>query len=47
VLTHPILDQLTQLGLTGMAQTFAELEASGEGATLTHPTGSVCWSIAR
>src|SRR3954463_13153244 len=36
VLTHPILDQLTQLGLTGMAQAFAELEASGEGATLTH-----------
>src|SRR3954470_3074829 len=36
VLTHPILDQLAQLGLTGMAQAFAELEASGEGATLTH-----------
>src|SRR3954451_25235249 len=36
VLTHPMLDQLTQLGLTGMAQAFAELEASGEGATLTH-----------
>ena len=35
MLTHPILDQLTQLGLTGMAQAFAELEASGEGATLT------------
>jgi DNA replication protein DnaC len=36
VLTHPMLDQLAQLGLSGMAQTFAELEASGEGATLTH-----------
>ena len=36
MLTHPILDQLAQLGLTGMAQAFAELEASGEGATLTH-----------
>ena len=36
VLTHPILDQLAQLGLTGMAQAFAELEASGDGATLTH-----------
>src|ERR1700732_464554 len=34
VLTHPMLDQLTKLGLTGMA--FAELEASGEGTTLTH-----------
>jgi DNA replication protein DnaC len=36
VLTHPMLDQLARLGLTGMAQAFAELEASGEGATLTH-----------
>src|SRR5260370_15240517 len=36
VLTHPMLDQLAKLGLTGMAQAFAELEASGEGATLTH-----------
>jgi DNA replication protein DnaC len=36
LLTHPILDQLTQLGLAGMAQAFAELEASGEGPTLTH-----------
>src|SRR5918998_5768704 len=36
VLTHPILDQLAQLGLTGMVQAFAELEASGDGATLTH-----------
>src|SRR5579864_2490998 len=31
-----MLDQLAQLGLSGMAQAFAELEASGEGATLTH-----------
>src|SRR5437660_11300009 len=31
-----MLDQLHQLGLTGMAQAFAELEASGDGATLTH-----------
>ena len=36
MLTHPTLDQLHQLGLSGMAQAFAELEASGEGATLTH-----------
>jgi DNA replication protein DnaC len=35
-LTHPILDQLHQLGLSGMAQAFAELEASGDGAMLTH-----------
>jgi DNA replication protein DnaC len=36
LLTHPTLDQLGQLGLTGMAQAFAELEASGEAATLSH-----------
>src|SRR5690348_15783547 len=36
LLTHPMLDQLTQLGLAGMVQAFAELEASGEGTTLTH-----------
>lgn len=36
MLTHPILDQLTQLGLAGMAQAFAELEAAGESATLGH-----------
>lgn len=36
MLTHPMLDQLAKLGLTGMTQAFAELEASGEGATLTH-----------
>ena len=36
MLTHPTLDQLGQLGLTGMAQAFAELEASGETATLSY-----------
>jgi DNA replication protein DnaC len=36
VLTHPILDQLSQLGLSGMAQAFAELETSDETAALTH-----------
>src|ERR1700745_4133314 len=36
VLTHPMLDQLDQLGLSGMAQAFAELEASDETAALTH-----------
>ena len=36
MLTHPMLDQLTRLGLSGMAQAFTELETSGEGATLTH-----------
>ena len=36
MLTHPMLDQLAKLALSGMAQAFAELEASGDGATLTH-----------
>ena len=36
MLTHPMLDQLDQLGLSGMAQAFAELEASDETATLSH-----------
>jgi DNA replication protein DnaC len=36
LLIHPMLDQLSQLGLAGMAQAFVDLEASGEGATLTH-----------
>jgi len=31
-----MLDQLTQLGLSGMAQAFAEIDASGDGAALTH-----------
>ena len=36
MLTHPTLDQLGQLGLPGMAQAFAELQASGEAADLSH-----------
>jgi DNA replication protein DnaC len=36
VLTHPTLDQLGQLGLTGMAQAFAELQASGDAADFSH-----------
>jgi DNA replication protein DnaC len=36
LLTHPMLDQLNQLGLAGMAQAFTELEASGDAATLSH-----------
>ena len=36
LLIHPMLDQLGQLGLSGMAQAFAELEASDETATLAH-----------
>jgi DNA replication protein DnaC len=36
LLPHPTLDQLNQLGLPGMAQAFAELEASGAAATLSH-----------
>src|SRR5437660_8996663 len=31
-----MLDHLAKLGLTGMAQAFAELDASGDGATLSH-----------
>jgi DNA replication protein DnaC len=31
-----MLDQLAQLGLSGMAQAFADLEATGEAATLSH-----------
>jgi len=31
-----MLDQLGQLGLSGMAQAFSELEASDETAALTH-----------
>jgi hypothetical protein len=31
-----MLDQLGQLGLSGMAQAFAELEAADETAALTH-----------
>jgi DNA replication protein DnaC len=36
LLTHPTLDQLNQLGLSGMAQAFTELEAAGDAATLSH-----------
>jgi DNA replication protein DnaC len=36
LLTHPTLDQLNRLGLLGMAQAFAELEAAGDAATLSH-----------
>jgi DNA replication protein DnaC len=36
VLIHPTLDQLNQLGLSGMAQAFTELEAAGAAAALTH-----------
>ena len=36
MLTHPMLDQLAKLGLSSMTQAFAEIEASGQGATLTH-----------
>ena len=37
MLIHPTLDLLHQLGLNGMAKAFAELEASAEATTLTHP----------
>src|SRR5580693_1962412 len=43
VLTHPMLDQLSQLGLSGMAQAFAELEASDETAALTHADWLGLW----
>ena len=35
--THPTLDLLHQLGLTGMAKGFADIEASAEATALTHP----------
>ena len=37
MLSHPTLEQLGQLGLVGMAEAFAEIEASSEVARLTHP----------
>ena len=37
MLSHPTLEQLGQLGLAGMAEAFAEIEASSEVARLTHP----------
>jgi hypothetical protein len=36
LLTHPTLDQLGQLGLPGMGQAFAELEASSGATALSH-----------
>jgi DNA replication protein DnaC len=37
LLTHPTLDTLRELGLTGMAKAFCDIEASAEAAALTHP----------
>lgn len=37
MLIHPTLDLLHQLGLSGMAKAFGEIEATGEATTLTHP----------
>lgn len=36
MLTHPTIDQLHQLGLTGMARAFTELEANPQSAELSH-----------
>ncbi len=36
MLKHPTLDQLNQLGLTGMAHAFADLEVNGDAASLSH-----------
>lgn len=36
MLKHPTLDQLNQLGLTGMAHAFAELDGNGDAAGLGH-----------
>ena len=36
MLTHPTIDQLHQLGLTGMARAFTELEANPQSAVLSH-----------
>jgi DNA replication protein DnaC len=36
MLNQPTLDQLNQLGLSGMAAAFAEIAASGEAQTMTH-----------
>ena len=32
MLKHPTLDQLNQLGLTGMAHAFSEMESNGDAA---------------
>jgi hypothetical protein len=48
LLIHPMLDQLGQLGLSGMAQAFAELEASNGTpslATRLMPTPSLTGSF--
>ncbi|NDV88844.1 ATP-binding protein [Aurantimonas aggregata] len=37
MLSHPTLEQLHQLGLAGMAEAFAEIEASSQVGRLTHP----------
>jgi DNA replication protein DnaC len=37
MLSHPTIEQLHQLGLAGMAEAFAEIEASSEVGRLTHP----------
>ena len=36
LLTHPTLDQLYALGLHGMAKAFADIEAGGDAASLSH-----------
>lgn len=36
MLTHPTLDHLNQLGLTGMAKAFSELMANAEAEAMTH-----------
>ena len=36
MLKHPRLDQLNQLGLTGMAHAFCEMERNGDAAGLNH-----------
>jgi hypothetical protein len=36
MLTHPTVEQLHQLGLTGMARAFAELEANPTSTALSH-----------
>ena len=47
MLTHPMLDEVGQLGLSGMAQAFAELKASIKPPRSLMSTGSGCWSTAR
>ena len=36
MLTHPTLDQLSQLGLHGMAKAFGDISSSGEAESLSH-----------